>query len=232
MSFMLNTQAEKDGIVIRGQKRPEYGIKTKYNNSGEICYEISIFDEAKDPLIALDYRIYPKKFYIIVAILDIIFLAFAIIDNVYVGETFLFCVMSLDFFSFIKFYYEFVINGKNMPRYYSAKVMLERAYKKYHRVPTLEEIKKVSRFSQYGTHTLNNLITGLSCLLTLRSVLKTNYILLCFFVILIIVLKVISKKDCNKYLQAVFLPRPTEKELQLAIEALKLYEKWEKIDDH
>lgn len=118
-----------------------------------------------------------------------------------------------------------VLNGteKEVARYHSAEHMILNAYNKLERVPSLEEIKTFSRFSEYcGSRTIISIIIGyISISLAIAFSDKIHIIaglLIC--IISIILSKKMLEKDFVKVEQILLTEPPTDLELEVAIKGL------------
>lgn len=142
-------------------------------------------------------------------------------------------IISLDFIlSLIMAYIVANSNIKKtsaMFRFHGAEHMAINCYEDLGRIPTLDEIKRYSRFSDYCG---SNLFT-MSFLYLLANFLCTffNSILISgmFFFILLPLLDLFNLSGILNCFQIFFTNKPTDKELEIAIQGLK---KWEMVYRH
>ena len=124
---------------------------------------------------------------------------------------------------------------KSLGRYHSAEHMVKNAYRSLGRVPSLEEIKKFSRFSIYcGSMRGFRCVIFALTLVVMMSISK--YILWNIWVILYIITLVITyilmSSNCLKYAQVLITNKPTDLELRSAIIGLQtIVENLDKIYD-
>lgn len=113
-------------------------------------------------------------------------------------------------------------------KFHSAEHMLINAYSDLGRVPTLEELKKYTRFNKYcggnvGVIMVIMLILMLWCTFT-YTLLQSSIILVCSLIVLLF----FRQLGLLNFVQLITTIKPTNKELELAIEAA-LY--WEECED-
>lgn len=123
---------------------------------------------------------------------------------------------------FVKFLFE---KGRTTTRYHCALHQVINAYQSLGRVPTLEEVKKSSRFLR--TCELQLFLDQIALFIPLAIVLAfCDISIIC--IIGMLVFYYICLKQCDrcyrfsKYLQLLFLAKPTDMELKTAIECLSL----------
>ena len=119
-----------------------------------------------------------------------------------------------------------ILNGqeKEEARYHSAEHMVLNAYRKLGKVPSLEEIKTFSRFSEYcGTRIIaSRIIEFVPISLAIAFSDKINIIVyVLIFIISWILGKEMLKKDFIKVEQILFTEPPTDLELKVAIKGLE-----------
>lgn len=113
---------------------------------------------------------------------------------------------------------------KSLGRYHAAEHMAIDAYLKYKRVPTLEEIRKASRFqencgSRMVFRRLGFFLPLSITFFTVNFVDSRLYIVEIVISLLIGIL--VSRKSIGKYLQVFFTNKPTDQELEVAIKGIK-----------
>lgn len=112
---------------------------------------------------------------------------------------------------------------KNAYRFHSAEHMVLNAYRKLRRVPTLEEIRQYSRFSNScGTNFTAQIITMFTlifaCTFMSNSLYREIGILLA-----IVIVSILLKRGCLNFLQKFTTIIPTDKELAVAIEGMNVW---------
>ena len=117
-------------------------------------------------------------------------------------------------------------------RFHSAEHMAINFYNSSYKVPTLDEIKKASKYSRFCSSypIIKNFLFG-SCFAILYFFIleKSGSILMCLgllvlaTLLLTAIIFILEKLDLIKYLEALFLLKPTDKELEVAIEELKAW---------
>ncbi len=122
-------------------------------------------------------------------------------------------------------YMSFKMKANKAARYHAAEHMLINAYYKLERVPSLEEIKTFSRFSEYcGSRVVTSIIIGyipISLAIAFYDEIHIiAYLLIC--IISFIISKKMLKKDFIKIDQVLFTTPPTDLELKVAIKALDI----------
>ena len=126
-------------------------------------------------------------------------------------------------------------DGKKVARYHSAEHMVLNAYRKLGKVPSLDEIKTFSRFSQYcGSRALmSKIIAYIPNSLAIAFCDEIHFIT---FISILIISYIISRKllekDFIKIEQILFTEPPTDLELEVAIKGLEtLVKEEEKIKE-
>ena len=123
------------------------------------------------------------------------------------------------------------LKKKGLTRYHGAEHMSIAAYMDLNRVPTIQEVKKYSVFSEYcgSMHLINKAVKPI-CLsavtLFLPYDMSTIRRILIYFAILSLI-NFIQKRGWFKYLQVLFIDKPTDREIEVAIEGIKEFEKME-----
>ena len=121
-----------------------------------------------------------------------------------------------------------LVKEKDMHKFHAAEHMVLNGYEKLKRVPSMDEIKKYSRFhNSCGT----NIITGV--VLTLVMMFGCTYIpnpmyMVMGMLISIIMVQVLSDKGLLNFGQYMTTKKPTEKELLVAIQGLTVWVENEK----
>lgn len=113
---------------------------------------------------------------------------------------------------------------KSLGRYHAAEHMAIDAYLKYKRVPTLEEIRKASRFQENCGSRM--VFRRLGFFLPLSITFFTaGFVDLKFYIVEVVISLLIgilvSRKSIGKYLQVFITNKPTDQELEVAIKGIK-----------
>ena len=105
------------------------------------------------------------------------------------------------------------------------------AYMDLNRIPTIQEVKKYSRFSEYcGSMYFINKVVKPICLsvVTLFFSYDMSIIIrILIYLPILLLIDHIQKRGWFKYLQVLFIDKPTDQEIEVAIEGIKEYEKME-----
>ena len=120
--------------------------------------------------------------------------------------------------------------GRSIAKFHSAEHMVVNAYQKLQKVPTLEELKRFSRFHKdCGSCKILREIFYYSFIsLAMLFVASWNVLLYIIVIICILILYIMDIKfGCLRFLQISVTSKPTDMELELAIEGLKNFEKME-----
>lgn len=134
------------------------------------------------------------------------------------------------FYDFKKFHSRYKDTKRTLARFHAAEHMAVNAYEKHKRIPTLEEIKKASRFSaRCGSMVkirkiVNFTLTAL-VILVYRGICPQAYFLSVAFVALFGILE--ARFGFFKFLEIFLVSKPSDEELLLAIHSLKEFEKME-----
>lgn len=126
--------------------------------------------------------------------------------------------------------YDMKYKCKSLGKFHGAEHMSINAYNKLNRIPTLKELKKSSRFSNHcGSNKINGIIIIFAFIsfagpfLIWMGVIKYLIIMM----LIPIIIAVLSYVGVMNMLQVFFTNKPTDIELQVALEGLKRYEKLE-----
>lgn len=136
------------------------------------------------------------------------------------------------FHDFKKFHTKYKNTGRTLAKFHGAEHMAANAYEKYERIPTLEEIRKASRFSdRCGSmirirKVVNFSLTAL-IILTYRAFGSSTYFILIALAVLFGMLE--ARFGFFKFLEVFFVSKPSDEELLLAIHGLQQFEKMEEV---
>ncbi|MBR2289159.1 MAG: hypothetical protein IJ867_00690 [Clostridia bacterium] len=232
-------RAKRDGIVFRSTVVPHLCVDAIRNEEGEIStivFPEVLVDllEAYGTLHDKNYRVKMTKKVIVTIDILLIVLSFltrhipAILAAVYFS-----LLLSKDLFEFLELSYQMKSkNGaeRSTAKYHAAEHMVLNAFRDLKRVPTLEEIKHYSRFSEYcgsmefidkfTIHGLTSLLIALSGLFPLSI-----HIFICIAYLLILLFCNTGK--VTKFLQVAVTTPPTDLELEVAIEGLSSLEEFD-----
>ncbi len=120
---------------------------------------------------------------------------------------------------------------KSLGRFHSAEHMVINAYNKLDRIPSLEELKKSSRFSNNcGSNKTNSIIIMLVFISFVGPFLIKMGVIqyLIIMMLMPIIIAVLSSVGAMNIFQVFFTNKPNHVELQVALEGLKKYEDLEK----
>lgn len=123
-------------------------------------------------------------------------------------------------------------NAKSIARYHSAEHMVINCYEKLKRIPTFEEVKNASRFhKRCGSRMyINNMVMHLLLSLSYAFVANWNVIFHLSLCILILIFRLFADKEgWLRFLQVFVTAKPSDEDIELAIEGIKNYEKMEKV---
>ena len=229
-------RSNSDGITYYSNTIPFTGIESKITSNGKYVVK-PVFTMLEDVLGFLEGKGLVK--YVIdskSAFLLNIFLVMISIyaDNLYMLMGTIYLTLTVG-----KLLYQFIIfstviklgSERRLGRFHSAEHMSVKAYNELGRIPTLEELKKYSRFSdKCGSRIIiRQVVFGIIITLDIMFVVKIN-LSLCFLVMLIaaILVKLDEKYGILIFLQFFFTNKPTDTELFIAIKGLEGLELFEK----
>ena len=243
-------RSKKNGIIFYSNKFPLIGTEVYLNDLGNI--EIRVIFTDLDEAITLFQNQNEKKTAFkknFIVIFDIAIIVLSIILAAFFGNfglvtaSICFCLcVSFDLFSFaLNSYEKKSKNGKKRTnaKFHAAEHMAINAYEDLQRIPTLEEIKSYSRFSEKcGSVPKLCQICLFSFLSIVTAFLSSNHffiyaIIICLYIIFLLIIKKYKWYGWVTFLQVFITSKPSDKELELAIEGLKQFEIMEeKIDNN
>lgn len=218
--FDISGNSNKDGIVFRSSILP-LKVKATYEDVHEV-YITSEEQEIKD-----------VKPWIIIAI-DTMLLLLSIYFgdvNVIIGILYFILFSSLELIDLIYAIYQVKFGScRALGKFHSAEHKAINAYRELKRVPSLEEVKKASRFHpNCGSGIIfRNIGTSLPLCIVLLSYRFVDFKIYIIELIIAIVIVIISTKlSILKYLQILVTNKPTDKELLVAIKGIEALQKEE-----
>ena len=232
-----DASSEKDGIVFYSNRIPGMGVISTVLPDGSIRAE-PIPAVVKDFLEAIngdgplkDYHVNKQT----VIIIDSLLIIAAIISTKFwwIWGAFYFAfATSQDFIQSVVLIATLKLGkSKQLARFHAAEHMSLNAYQSLGRVPTLEEIKKYSRFSKYcGSRKMIETNFFYSLIILIFIIFESNsFIPLIILGVLMLILKLTHTPVFKVlgFLQILVTNKPTDLELNVAIEGLKELEKFE-----
>ena len=236
--YINEARSKKNGIVFYSNKFPLIGSKTFRDDSGKIQSIIipTQLDGFIDYLGTLNGKgkVFNKWK---VIIFDVILVSICLLFKKiwFVTAAVYFSIFaSFDFFRLAKISYKMKSkkgSERSTAKYHAAEHMAINAYEKLQRIPTLDEVKTFSRFSEncgsqkiFGKIIYNTLIS-----FALAFVASWN---VCVYLVLVIAIAVLAEfvkhKGYLRFLQVLITNVPSDSELEVAIEGIKNFEEMEK----
>ena len=174
--------------------------------------------------------------YLLTSLIDSLLIYFAALSkniNILLAVSFFALFVSLPLFKLINVIFRIKITKeyKKVSKYIAASHMATNAYKDLQRIPTLEEVKKYSRFSVESGIVWTFLgITFNLIFWTFISFINYVPFVLGAFICLVVIFIVpfLYLKGYLNFLQIFVTSKPTDTELIVAIEGLKSFEEMEK----
>lgn len=235
---ILNARSRENGIVLLSSKFPSLCYEAYIDENGEVKTGIipTMVGNIRDfgDFVSRDekkYRkveFYCKAVFLILAILSVILtknvsiaLALLYFSMIALKDTIELCesVWGLKFGKY-----------KSTARFHSAEHMSINAYEKKQGIPTMEEIKKASRFDKNcsSRKPINKvLILGLLAVVVSVSAFVEMYVYLILVALLFIFSYFQQKYNICTFLQILVTNKPTEKELKVALAGIEYFDKME-----
>ena len=140
--------------------------------------------------------------------------------------------ISLNLFKLLHVIYEMKISKRlyKTSKFVAASHMATNAYKKLQRIPTLEEVKKYSRFSSDSKicMPISGIFSQTMLIIFLIFFNEVSFgILVLFSIIIPVVSFFITTSGILNFLQVFVTSKPSDEELKVAITGIRLYEKME-----
>lgn len=238
-NYNVGARSKRNGIIFLSTKCPLFGSETFRDESGEIQTRIVPieFDNYKG---YLEDTLQNKKSHSmdIALIFDILLITICLLSrNFWLISAALYfsSVVSFELFKFMEQSYQKKSkkgNNKSTARYHSAEHMVINCYEKLKRIPTFEEVKNASRFhKRCGSRvTINNIVMHLLISLSFAFAANWNIFFRLSLCILILIFRLFAdKKGWLRFLQVFVTEKPSDEDIELAIEGIKNYEKMENI---
>ena len=212
-----------NGIIFYSNKNPDFCAVIKIEDDGNISKEWQ-----KDDVDTSFDETYNKIYINIISFLIIFSVAISIIFTtitpLYGLRAILITSNMLLITAFsLSMFYLWIDPDKSFLRFHSAEHMCINALYKYQRIPTLEEVSKISRFdNSCGTNIILKTILTLTIMFVLSFSGNLLFSVVCIFVFEIII-NILTKLGLLNFLQRITTYPPTERELNLAIEGLKFW---------
>lgn len=233
MKEITYARSKKDGIVFQSTILPMLSVESIRDNSGKIYSTIipGMLSEFFD--FVGTFQNNPnqnRNFKLFVVIADIILMIVSLLTRnigITIAAVYFSIIISYDFFAFAKIVYHMKSkHGKerSTARYHSAEHMVLNAYRDLQRVPTLEEIKHYSRFSEHcgSREIIHKLVSyGSICVLISISNLIPILVYIALCIIVGIAISIAKSKGWLKVFQILITSKPSDEDLQVAIEGLK-----------
>lgn len=233
-NYNVCARSKRNGIIFYSQKCYLFGSETFRDESGKIQTRIVPieFDNYKD---YLENKSQKKNLHsnYVALIFDIMLLTICLLS-----ENIWFIIAACQFSLFVSFeLFEFIEksyqrkskkgNTKSIARYHSAEHMVINCYEKLKRIPTFEEVKKASRFHKRcgSSANINNIVMYLLLSLSTAFVANWSIIFWLSLCILIVIFRLFAdKKGWLRFLQVFVTAKPSDEDIELAIEGIKNYE--------
>jgi len=236
--FIINARSKRNGIIFYSNIFPLIGMEAFLDDSGNI--QTNVIDKGLERFI--DYlgtlneeeNTLNKRwiiiFDIIIIILSIIACVFSKNFGFVIGAIYFSAFVSIDLYKFINSVCNLRKRDKNgyyTAKFHGAEHKVLNAYKKLQRIPTLEEARKFSRFSKLcGSRAIIYRMFMFTLLTaTIIFILHHNSIIYFITVLAIVGFVIICEKHgLLNFLQVFVTSKPSDKEINLAIEGLKQFE--------
>lgn len=230
-------RSRKDGIVFYSSSIPLIMVKSTINEKGEI--RTRVIDEIIEREEQLKERSYEKgefgrmliEAYLVDIIILLIMLFLQVDSRLFTGMVTFSIVGTRYLYTVLYNIYDVKYKCKSLGRFHGAEHMVINAYNKLNRIPTLNELKKSSRFSnRCGSNKINGIIIIFAFIsfagpfLIRMGVIKYLIIM----TLIPIIIAVLSYIGAMNIFQVFFTNKPNDVELQVALEGLKKYEDLEK----
>lgn len=229
-------KATKNGVIYYSNKDPfSTAYETTINENGKI----ETVERESTPLGFVGNFIETEEFdekfsYLRVALFDIALILIATFlkaEQLFIAVCIFSLFVSLKLFRITNLFLQLKTNGKSAARFFAASNMVRNAYEKLQKVPTIEEARKCSKISKSCTiaFTFSRLIS--SIVILIAFILLSNesfgiYVLIAIGVPS--VLTFLANFGVFDFFQLLFTSKPTDKEIEVAIEAVKAFEEMEK----
>lgn len=238
---ITKARSKNNGIVFYSNMFPFVGLETFYDDSGNMHSRLiyTPLDEHNCYLEAVEDGIIVNKknlhiFNIALIIISIIRFVFTKNIGLILASIYFSILVSYDLFKIAKISYSMKLKkGKNYSKakFHAAEHMVINAYKKLQRIPKLEEAKRFSRFSKMcGSRKIINR-TFFCTMQIIATATLCSYNIIIYIIVFLLILGFMlldEKYNYLRFLQVFITNKPTDKEIELAIEGLKQFEIMEK----
>lgn len=228
----VKTRAKNNGIVFYSNKYPFVGSETYFDGSGKIQSKLVPIQHESYLGILYDKgnKVNKKKvfiFNIVLMLFSVIVCSFTQNFGLIIAAVYFSAFVSIDFFDIIKISYSMKAKkGKNhsTAKFHAAEHMVLNAYEKFHRIPTLEEAKKCSRFYKNCESSITLAWCFIFCIIIIVMATIFPYkIFICLIILLLLPLLL----PYLTFLQFIVTSKPCDDEIKLAIEGLRQFENME-----
>lgn len=235
---ILEARSKRNGIVFYSNKNPFICYEVYINEKGEIQKEqiprglSEIKDkDLSEAIYSEKMKVTEKRIKIAMAILGIISIFLTKRINIAFGLMYFAIIALKDLLYFSDSAYQLKCGRmQDLARFHSAEHMVSNAYAKAQRVPTMEEIKKSSRFDRYCSSRIyinKILMFGMLCIVICLSGFVPIHIYFMLVAAILIFTVIQQKYNIFRFLQVFCTKKPTDKELKVAQEGIKFFEEME-----
>ena len=234
---MGTARSRNNGILFCSNICPFWGIEATVNESGEIQALFVSVPEHDSNIAKIIFK--RNDLWKIVAF-DVLLVMLSLLAKSFLvtfAAIYFSIMVSLKLFIFVRLAYESKSkNGKlhSFAKFHAAEHMVVNAYNKYQRVPTFEEVKKSSRFNKdCGSNLIMcDIVLGLSisindAIIGIIGNVFIEFILLFIMMCITLIVIIGGRKGWLKFFQYFITTPPTDKEIEVAIEGVKTFEKME-----
>lgn len=225
------SQATNNGIIHASKIIPSICSKTYRDEEGKI--KSVVYPQVLDSVFNSEFFEISSKLkvnmYVFMAFNTLLLFISTLFNNTrFMFFMLYFCIfVSYKLVICIKSSFYMNVFCSSIGKYHSAEHMVNNAYRALGRIPSMEEIKHFSRFSIYcsSMNNINYVVLSLSASLL---ILFFNGLKLLIASLLLVLFSIIAVKFCLfRFLQIFYTVKPTDAELEVAIESLKNYEQME-----
>lgn len=229
-------RSKKRGIVYQSNIHPFFSVETVRDEDTGIIHSRVIpsgVDMLFDYLGVLSESKGKREKLIILAIDVILFIAstFTLQPSIMLAAIYFSILISSETFYFTKITCEMKFGKeRSTARYHAAEHMAINAYRMLQRVPTIEEVKKFSRFSATcgSRHVIYKIVYyGALCLIMITFPFLPLHVYLIEATSILFIIIFANKRGWLKYLQVFITSKPTDAELEVAVEGLRKLEEFE-----
>ncbi len=228
----INTsRAVTDGIIHVSSILPLVCSKTYRDEEGKI--KNIVYPQIFDSIFNSEFNELSAKLHIDMLVfvpINIFLFFFSIFFNSTRIAFFMlyFCAfVSYKFVIFVKMFFYLKFRYKSIARYHAAEHMANNACRALGRIPTMEEVKHFSRFSKYcgSMSDINYLVLTLSSSLLILFFHEQSLLIATLLLALLYFIGI--KYRLFRFLQVIYTNKPTDADLEVAIESLKNYQEME-----